>query len=94
MRSRVQESESAIGQASSAFEALSARAQTLTRLRERLNGLLRQDADDADSRAVGAFQRAFRSALRSFGLRSLPVDEVAIGEADSPPRARWLRAHL
>ena len=94
LRSRVQESESAIGQASSAFEALSARAQTLTRLRERLNGLLRQDADDADSRAVGAFQRAFRSALRSFGLRSLPVDEVAIGEADSPPRARWLRAHL
>ena len=85
LRVRVQGAIDGVAEVQSLLDSLGEKAERIARLREQLSALVRQEADSTDRGIVRSFRQAFGDALTRFGLRSLPIDEVTIGEESLLP---------
>lgn len=85
LESKLSAAEAEVAAFYSSFLSLSDRAVTIQRLRDRLKDLQSSEADLEDERTINRFRNEFRRALKAFGLRSLPADEVTIGNESLLP---------
>jgi len=77
--------EQAFEQAIHAMEQISHLEAQIGVVERNLRILRRTDAADEDLKIVRAFSRRFQDALRTFGFKSLPVDEVTISQSTLLP---------
>lgn len=85
LETRIRTAEASLAATYSLLASLAGRALSIQRLRDRLRLLQSGEADVEDGRTIGRFRREFTRALAAFGLRSLPPDEVTIGEESLLP---------
>jgi len=79
VRARLRAAETALATAYSVLDDVDRGARAIVSLQEQIRAL-RGEEDAQDRAIVRRFSRSFSEALGRFGLRSLPVDEVTIGQ--------------